>query len=150
MLKKINFLNLPTLTLVIAVIASVALYGCKDRQYDMAESDLIVNKILSDSVFTQKEYSHMIEVLNDGYEYLRQRIANVAFDNDPNAAVQDFLNLINDSTLRQVQRNSRIIIKELSSSQLDEKNGIAFRKIYQKYHQLDLSLKTDSTDLSAH
>lgn len=150
MLKKINFLNLPTLTLVIAVIASVALYGCKNRQYDMAESDLIVNKILSDSVFTQKEYSHMIEVLNDGYEYLRQRIANVAFDNDPNAAVQDFLNLINDSTLRQVQRNSRIIIKELSSSQLDEKNGIAFRKIYQKYHQLDLSLKTDSTDLSAH
>lgn len=122
--------------------------ACIRQGYDMDQSNKIVTEINQGAEFDQNDYAEMIKVLDSGYSYLKERIAEVAFDNDPTAAVQDFLSILNDSALRQVQKNSRIIIDKLQSADLNSHNQEKFQEVYGKYREMDQSLVTDSVGLS--
>lgn len=120
--------------------------ACTDS-YDTRKADEIVDNALSDTALTQTEYRHMISLLDDGYSYVRARIARAAFENDPSASVNDLINFMSDTTLHAVQSNARVLIAVLDTAHLNPSNARRFRQILEKYRELDLSLSADSVAL---
>ena len=127
-----------TLCAMIIVAAS-----CTAR-YDASEADRLADSIEADSVFTQHDYGQMIDLLDDGYNFMRIHVARAAFESDPSKAVTDFINFMGDSTLKAVERNSRVMIERLEEAPLDKANAARFRKILRKYELLRQSLGTDT------
>lgn len=127
-----------TLCAMILVAAS-----CTAR-YDVSEADRLTDSIEADSVFTQHDYGQMIDLLDDGYNFMRVHVARAAFESDPSKAVTDFINFMGDSTLKAVERNSRVMIERLEEAPLDKANAARFRKILRKYELLRQSLGTDT------
>lgn len=122
----------------ILVVAS-----CTAR-YDVSEADRLTDSIEADSVFTQHDYGQMIDLLDDGYNFMRVHVARAAFESDPSKAVTDFINFMGDSTLKAVERNSRVMIERLEEAPLDKANAARFRTILRKYELLRQSLGTDT------
>lgn len=117
--------------------------SCTAR-YDVSEADRLTDSIEADSVFTQHDYGQMIDLLDDGYNFMRVHVARAAFESDPSKAVTDFINFMGDSTLKAVERNSRVMIERLEEAPLDKANAARFRKILRKYELLRQSLGTDT------
>ncbi len=136
-----SLLILPTSLLLLAASAA-----CTDS-YDTRKADEIVDNALTDTSLTQNEYKHMITLLDDGYSYVRARIARAAFENDPSASVNDLINFMSDTTLHAVQSNARVLIAVLDTARLNPANARRYKQILQKYRELDLSLSADSVAL---
>ena len=85
----------------------------------------------------------MIDLLDDGYNFMRVHVARAAFESDPSKAVTDFINFMGDSTLKAVERNSRVMIERLETAPLDNANAARFRKV-RKYDLLRQSLFSDT------
>ena len=71
-------------------------------------------------------------------------MARAAFESDPSKAVTDFINFMGDSTLKAVERNSRVMIERLETAPLDNANAARFRKVVRKYDLLRQSLFSDT------
>lgn len=121
----------------------IAAAACTSR-YDASEADRLADSIEADSTFTQQEYGQMIDLLDDGYNYMRVHVARAAFESDPSKAVTDFINFMGDSTLKAVERNSRVMIERLEKAPLDKANAARFRKVVRKYDLLRQSLVSDT------
>lgn len=121
----------------------IAAAACTAR-YDASEADRLADSIEADSVFTQHDYGQMIDLLDDGYNFMRAHVARTAFESDPSKAVTDFINFMGDSTLKAVERNSRVMIERLETAPLDNANAARFRKVVRKYDLLRQSLFSDT------
>lgn len=136
-----RFLLIPLVSLICLCVS------CTGNSYDSVRADDFAQKIDEGAVLDQSDYSEMVQLLDNGYEYLRDRIARAAFENDPNAAVKDLIEFMDDSTLKSIQRNSRIFIDALEKAPLSSKTETKFRKIAEKYRMLDNSLRADSLSI---
>lgn len=121
----------------------IAAAACTAR-YDASEADRLADSIEADSVFTQHDYGQMIDLLDDGYNFMRAHVARAAFESDPSRAVTDFINFMGDSTLKAVERNSRVMIERLETAPLDNANAARFSKVVRKYDFLRQSLFSDT------
>ena len=121
----------------------IAAAACTAR-YDASEADRLADSIEADSVFTQHDYGQMIDLLDDGYNFMRVHVARAAVECDPSKAVTDFINFMGDSTLKAVERNSRVMIERLETAPLDNANAARFRKVVRKYDLLRQSLFSDT------
>ncbi|MDE6651409.1 MAG: hypothetical protein K2K08_03270, partial [Paramuribaculum sp.] len=92
----------------------------------------------------QETYSNLINVLEKGYAYMQARLAGAAFEKNPSEAINDIINMVNDSSLNAVQRHSGILIAALDTASLDKENAKRFEKIRAKYKELEESLLPDS------
>ncbi len=129
----------------IALLAlGLSLASCS-ASYDVDKSDELAQIALADTTLTQETYSRMIKTLDEGYSYMRARIAHAAFETNPTAAINDIINFMGDTTLSAVQRHSVILINTLRKAPLDKKNAARFRNVLHKYDELEQSLVADST-----
>ena len=130
-----------------AILLLAAAAACGGN-YNTRKADEIVDNALTDTALTQTEYKHMISLLDDGYSYVRARIARAAFESDPSASVNDLINFLGDTTLHAVQSNARVLIAVLDTATLNPANERRYKAILAKYRELDLSLYADSASLS--
>ena len=133
----------------IVSFASIVLISCAPK-YNVEESNKLVNSINSDSVKTQKTYSQMIDMLDKGYAYMQGRLAGAAFERNPSEAINDIINMVNDSTLNAVQQHSGIMIATLDTANLNKENAKKFKNVRAKYRELEESLLPDSTASVSH
>ena len=127
-----------------AAVTLLCFAGCTPK-YNVDESNKLVNTASSDSVITQETYGKMINMLEKGYSYIRGRLAGAAFEKNPSDAINDIINMMNDSTLNAVQRHSGILISTLDKAHLDKTNARRFEKVRAKYQELEESLLPDTT-----
>lgn len=131
-----------------AMALGLSLASCS-RSYDVDKSDELAQIALADTALTQETYTRMIKTLDEGYSYMRARIAHAAFETNPTAAVNDIINFMGDTTLAAVQRHSVILINALRKAPLDKKNAARFKDVLHKYDALEQSLVDDSTAIES-
>lgn len=112
--------------------------------YNVDESGELARIALADTALTQETYSQMIKTLDNGYSYMRARVARAAFETNPTAAVNDIIDFMGDTTLAAVQQHSGVLISALRKAPLDKKNAARFKDVLQKYDMLDQSLTDDT------
>lgn len=125
-------------------VGLLSITGCTPK-YNVDESNELVATATADSVQSQQTYSRMIKTLEKGYSYMRGRLAGAALERNPSEAINDIINMMNDSTLNAVQHHSGILISILDSAKLDKQNARSFEKVRAKYRELEASLLPDTT-----
>ncbi len=111
----------------------------------MDKSTELAELAAGDSTLTQETYSRMITMLDNGYSYMRARIAKAAFESNPTAAINDVIDFMGDSTLVAVHRHSAVLITALEKAELSSENERRFQKVMKKYDELESSLTNDTT-----
>ncbi len=126
------------------VTALLILSACTPK-YDVDKSTELAELAAGDSTLTQETYSRMITMLDNGYSYMRARIAKAAFESNPTAAINDVIDFMGDSTLVAVHRHSAVLIAALEKAELSSENERRFQKVMKKYDELESSLTNDTT-----
>lgn len=127
----------------IAAMCVLTLASC-GTSYDVEASDALAAEAATDSVPTPRMCSRMIDMLEDGYSYMRERAARAAFERNPSEAVTDVINIMGDSTMSAVATNSAVFLHALSKARLTGENAIRYKAVKKKYAALEASVDSTS------